>query len=283
MIRLFGILTGLVFAGVALISFVAGFIAWASEEHVETAEHVFHKAPEDVAFSFDGPLGKWDNVQLQRGYKVYKEVCAACHSLKFVAFRDLQAIGYSEAQVKVLAAEWQVPEYNASTGEVETEAGLPTDNFPPVPYFGQGNPPDLSLITKARHDGTNYVHSLLTGYADAATYKNDEGVSLKEEFPDFETPPGAYFNPYFPNLNLSMAAPLTAAGQVTYDDGTEATVDQMSQDVAAFLAWTAEPKMQERKKTGWWFIGFLFFATILAYLAYKNIWAGVKPKKSEAD
>jgi ubiquinol-cytochrome c reductase cytochrome c1 subunit len=291
MIRLFAILIGLVFSGVAFLAFAVGAYTFATEEHVPTAEHEFHLAPKEVEFSFNGPLGKWDQVQLQRGYKVYKEVCSACHSLKFVAFRDLADLGYSEAQVKALAAEWQVPGINPDTGEATLVPGKPTDHFPLVypnnvaaaAANNNAVPPDLSLMTKAREDGSNYVHALLTGFADAATYKNAEGKSLKEEFPDFSTPKGLHFNPYFANLNLAMAPPLTASGQVTYDDGTPATVDQMATDVAAFLTWTAEPKMQQRKQTGLWFTLFLLFATVLAFFSYKNIWAGMKPKKPEAE
>ena len=279
MIRLFGILTGLVFAGVALISFIAGFITWAGEEHVETAEHVAQRAPQKQDFAFNGPLGRWDTVQLQRGYKVYKEVCAACHSLKFVAFRDLADLGYNEDEVKALAAEWQVPGIDPNTGEANLRPGLPKDYFPLVypnnvaaaAANNNAIPPDLSLITKARHDGPNYVASLLTGYEPTP-------AKLKKEF-KFETPDGLHYNPYFANLNIAMAPPLSADGQVTYDDGTDATKQQMATDVAAFLTWTAEPKMQQRKQTGLWFIGFLFFATVLAFMAYKNVWAGMKPKK----
>lgn len=291
MIRLFAILIGLVFSGVALLSFGVGAYTFATEEHEPTAEHEFHLPPKDVAYSFDGPFGKWDKVQLQRGYKVYKDVCAACHSLKFVSFRDLADLGYSEAQVKALAAEWQVPGVNPDTGEPTLRPGLPTDRFPLVypndvaarAANNNAIPPDLSLMTKARHDGTNYVHSLLVGYADPATYKNAEGKRLAQAFPEFSTPTGLHFNPYFPNLNLAMAPPIKADVPFTYDDGTKATVDQMATDVAAFLTWTAEPKMQQRKQTGTWFILFLLFATTLAYMSYKNIWAGKKPKKGSGE
>jgi ubiquinol-cytochrome c reductase cytochrome c1 subunit len=146
---------------------------------------------------------------------------------------------------------------------------LPTDKFPPVVYAGQGSPPDLSLITKARHGGGAYVYSLLTGYA-------NQPAELLKKFPDAKTPDGLHFNPYFANLNIAMAPPLTGEGQVTYSDGTKATVDQMAQDVAAFLVWTAEPTLDKRKQTGWPVLGFLLFATVLGYLAYRNIWADKK-------
>ena len=289
MIRILSALAGLVFAGVVLLAFVMGATTWLTEEPMHSAEHEFHKEAHGPqgGYSFDGPVGKWDVAQLQRGLKVYSEVCAACHSLKFVAFRDLEEIGYSEAQVKAFAATKQVPGIDPNTGESVMRPGEPTDYFPsPFPNAvaaaaanNNAIPPDLSLMTKARHHGSNYVYSLLTGYADPATYE-DDGKRLMEEFPDFQTPPGLYFNPYFGNLNLAMAPPLGVDGQVTYDDGTESTVPQMAEDVAAFLTWTAEPKLVERKQTGFAVLVFLLFATVLAYFAKRQVWSSVKPKKA---
>ncbi|XAP78732.1 cytochrome c1 [Citromicrobium bathyomarinum] len=289
MIRILSALAGLVFAGVVLLAFVMGATTWLTEEPMHSADHEFHldaHGPEG-GYSFDGPVGKWDVAQLQRGLKVYSEVCAACHSLKFVAFRDLEEIGYSEAQVKAFAATKQVPGIDPNTGESTMRPGEPTDYFPsPFPNAvaaaaanNNAIPPDLSLMTKARHHGSDYVYSLLTGYTDPATFEKD-GKRLMEEFPDFQTPPGLYFNPYFANLNLAMAPPLGVDGQVTYDDGTEATVSQMSADVAAFLTWTAEPKLVERKQTGFAVLVFLLFATVLAYFAKRQVWSSVKPKKA---
>ena len=289
MIRILSALAGLVFAGVVLLAFVMGATTWLTEEPMHSADHEFHldaHGPKG-GYSFDGPVGKWDVAQLQRGLKVYSEVCAACHSLKFVAFRDLEEIGYSEAQVKAFAATKQVPGIDPNTGESTMRPGEPTDYFPsPFPNAvaaaaanNNAIPPDLSLMTKARHHGSNYVYSLLTGYTDPATFEKD-GKRLMEEFPDFQTPPGLYFNPYFANLNLAMAPPLGVDGQVTYDDGTEATVSQMSADVAAFLTWTAEPKLVERKQTGFAVLVFLLFATVLAYFAKRQGWSSVKPKKA---
>lgn len=285
-VRLIGIFVGLGFAFVVLLALAFGigpaFSTLATHgQFVEpTAEHEFHKEAKDYAFSFEGPFGKWDTAQLQRGFKVYNEVCSACHGLKFVAFRDLEALGYNEGQIKAFAASKQVPGIDPNTGEPGTRPGLPTDYFPsPYPNNvaaaaanNNAIPPDLSLITKARHDGTNYVASLLTGYRPIP-------AELTEEFPEFSTPQGGHFNPYFANLNLAMAPPLTTAGQVTYDDGTEASISQMAKDVAAFLTWTAEPTLVKRKQTGWAVIVFLLFATVLAYLSKQQIWAAVKPKK----
>ena len=293
MTRLIAILVGLGFAFVALLAFVTGAYTFATEETEETAEHAFHlesHGPEE-GFQFNGVFGTWDVAQLQRGYKVYKEVCAACHSLKYVAFRDLEQLDYSEAQVKAEAATWTVPGIDPNTGEASTRPGEPTDYFPsPYPNAvaaaaanNNAIPPDLSLITKARHHGTEYVYSLLTGYRDPATFALSNGERLAEEFPDFNTPDGLYFNPYFPNLNLAMAPPLTSTGQVTYDDGTESTISQMSADVSAFLTWTAEPTLVKRKQTGLPVLAFLLIATILAFMAKKQIWAAVKPQSRKDD
>jgi len=168
--------------------------------------------------------------------------------------------------VKAIAAKVQVPAYNTATGEVKMSPGKPTDKFPPVVYGGAGTPPDLSLITKARHGGAAYVYSLLTGY-------QPQPAALLSKYKDAATPAGLFYNPYFANLNIAMPQPLTADGQVTYSDGTKATVDQMAKDVSAFLVWTAEPTLDKRKQTGWPVLGFLLFATVLAYLAKRNVWA----------
>jgi ubiquinol-cytochrome c reductase cytochrome c1 subunit len=242
--------------------------------------YVFYEhghGPEN-GFAFDGALGKWDVAQLQRGYQVYKEVCSACHSLKFVAFRDLKQLGYTDAEVDAEAASWTVPGIDPATGETTTRPGEPTDYFPsPYPNAiaaaaanNNAIPPDLSLMTKARHDGSNYVYSLLTGYGEP-----DPAKAAKV---GFETPDGLYFNKHFPNVNIAMPQPLSD-GQVTFADGSPNTVAAMSTDVAAFLTWTAEPSLIERRQTGWFVLGFLLFATALAFLSYKQIWAGLKPTK----
>jgi ubiquinol-cytochrome c reductase cytochrome c1 subunit len=291
MIRLFGILIGLFFALMAVWGFGTGLATVISDGQLKeaTAEHEFHLHARDAELASDGAFGKWDLAQLQRGLQVYKEVCAACHGLKFVAFRDLTALGYSEAEVKAIAAGFQVPGIDPTTGEATTRPGLPTDYFPsPYPNAvaaaaanNNAIPPDLSLMTKARHDGSNYVYSLLTGYRNVDTFSID-GKKVKEEFPEFATPPNTHFNPYFANLNIAMAPPLTADGQVTYAEGQPApTVDQMSRDVAAFLTWTAEPKKVKRTQVGWPVLGFLLFATILAWMAKNQIWAAIKPKKTK--
>ena len=269
MIRIFSILIGAFFTVVLGFSFVKGAIATATDGLPHTVEARFQLHPEGIKFASDGPFGKFDNQQLQRGFAVYQAVCQNCHALKQVAFRDLKAIGYNDDEVKAIAKGYQIPDYDNNTGELKTREGLPTDKFPPVVYAGQGHPPDLSLITKARHGGGAYVAALLQGYKEPEGYKNAKGEPLPQEnFPGA----GLHFNPYFANLNIAMPPPL-ADGAVTYSDGTQATVKQMAEDVASFLIWTAEPKLDKRKQTGWPVLGFLLFATILAYLAKRNIWA----------
>jgi ubiquinol-cytochrome c reductase cytochrome c1 subunit len=281
MVRIIGFLVGLAFAGVVLISFFVNIADYVSNPPEATAEHEFHKHPREVHFASDGAFGHFDNQQLQRGFQVYKEVCAACHSMNLVAFRDLAALGYEEPEVKAIADQWalQVPSVNPDTGEAATRKATPADRFP-SPYANEvaaraannnALPPDLSLITKAREGGAAYVYSLLTGY-------QRQPAELVHKFPAAKTPKGLYYNPYFPNLNLAMPPPLTSEGQVTYADGTKASVDQMAKDVAAFLVWTAEPKLQNRRTAGTAVVVFLLLATILGYLAYRQIWAQAKRK-----
>ena len=282
MVRLFGILIGLGFVLVAGWSLGTGVVAYVTTEHHESAEHRFHLHPENLSFSTDGPFGRFDQRQLQRGFQVYREVCASCHSLNYVAFRNLAEIGYNEAEIRKIASEFQVPDVNPNTGEPTTRPGLPADQFP-SPYANEtaaraannnAVPPDLSLIVKARHGGNDYVASLLTGYANPATYRNHEGEALPAENRPGQ---GLHFNPYFPNLNLAMAPPLTRNGQVAYAPGNpQPTVPQMAHDVAAFLTWAAEPNLQVRHRAGMAAMIFLAFASILAYLAYKNVWANAK-------
>ena len=294
MIRPVGIFLGLFFVATVLLwSLVPGVALVLRQGFLvePSAERAFHAEPREVSFQHDGVFGTWNYAQLQRGYKVYKEVCSACHGLRLVAFRNLAELGYSEGQVKAEAANWQVPGIDPNTGEATMRAAVPTDQFP-SPYANNvaavaannGKiPPDLSLITKARGDGTNYVYSLLTGYADAAAYTNEHGRSFAEAYPDLLPQPGNYFNPYYSGLNIGMAPPIVVDGQVTYDDGTASTVSQMSQDVAAFLTWTAEPTLVERKQTGWPVLGFLLFATVLAWLAKRQVWSNVKPKHRKGE
>jgi len=286
MVRPIGFLAGLAFAAILLFSAIVGAYNFISEPPAPTAEHEFHLHPKELHLASDGPLGRFDRQQLQRGFQVYKEVCSACHSLRLVTFRDLTEIGFTDPEVKAIANQWavEVPSINPDTGEPATRKALPADHFP-SPYANEvaaraannnALPPDLSLITKARHGGAAYVHSLLTGFTTQEGYKNEKGVELLKEFPDAKTPPSLHFNPYFANLNIAMPPPLVSDGQVTYADGTKPTVDQMAQDVSAFLVWTAEPKLEARHRAGISVLIFLLIATVLGYMAYRNVWSGVE-------
>jgi len=274
MVRLLGILIGLGFVLVAAWSLGWGVAAYVSDPPKPTVEHEFHQEPRDVAFSFDGPFGTYDRAQLQRGFQVYKEVCSSCHGLSFVAFRNLEDLGYGEEEIKAIADKWQieVPAVDPKTGEASTRKALPADAFP-SPYANEvaaraanNNqlPPDLSLITKAREGGPAYIASLLTGY------RNPPANLPAENRPG----QGLHYNPWFANLNIAMPPPLQSAGQVSYADGTNPTVDQMATDVSAFLAWTAEPRLENRRSAGLATLIFLIFATVLAYMAYQSIWHG---------
>jgi ubiquinol-cytochrome c reductase cytochrome c1 subunit len=277
MIRFFAGLVGAFFAGMLLYSFGRGAYNYAVEPPAPTAEHEFHLHPKKVSFSSDGMFGKFDRAQLQRGFQVYKEVCSACHSMRLVSFRDLQGIGYTEGQIKTIAKDWAVetPSINPETGEAASRKPTPADRFP-SPYANEtaaraGNnnalPPDLSLITKARHGGAPYVYSLLTGY-------QAQPAKLLKEFPDSKTGKNLHYNPYFANLNIAMTPPLTADGQVSYDTGgPKPTVDQMAKDVAAFLTWTAEPKLEARKLAGLPALAFLFIFLGFCWAAYQNVWS----------
>lgn len=279
MIRIGAFLVGLFFSGWLIVSFGVGAAAYISEPPQPTAEHEFHLHPKKLALSSDGPMGKFDRQQLQRGFQVYKEVCSACHSMRLVAFRNLTELGYNEDEVKAIAANWptQTPSIDPATGEDTTRPSLPSD-YIPSPHANEtaaraannnALPPDLSLITKARHGGAAYIYSLLTGY-------QEPPAELAKKFPDAMPGPGLNYNPYFANLNIAMANPLGSDGIVTYSDGTNATREQMAKDVAAFLVWTAEPTLEKRHQTGWAVLIFLIIATGLGYMAYRNVWAGVK-------
>jgi ubiquinol-cytochrome c reductase cytochrome c1 subunit len=270
---------GAVFAGILLISMIGNLSTYFSNPPAPLASDVWHKEPKELHLSSDGPFGKFDKRQLQRGFQVYSEVCSACHSLKLVSFRDLKGLGYNDAEIKKIASDWktQVPSINPDTGEAATRKALPSDNFPP-PFANEvaaraannnALPPDLSLITKAREGGASYVYSLLTGF-------QNEPAAMLKQFPEAKTPPNLHFNPYFANLNIAMPPPLTTEGQVQYEDGTKPTVDQMARDVAAFLVWTAQPDLENRHAAGLSIAIFLLFATILGYLAYRQIWYEAK-------
>jgi len=274
MVRPIAFLVGLVFVAALVVALLI------PREAAEiTAAQVFHKEPKAFHLASDGPLGRFDRQQLQRGFQVYKEVCSACHSLHLVAFRDLEEIGFSKAEVKAIANQWaiEVPSVNPDTGEPATRKALPSDHFP-TPYANEtaaraannnALPPDLSLIVKAREGHAAYLHSLLTGYSEVP-------AELKRRFPDAVPPDTLHYNPYFANLAIAMPPPLVADGQVEYSDGTPSTIENYSTDVAAFLTWAAEPKLEQRHRTGLGVLIFLLITTTLGFFAYRNVWAGVK-------
>ena len=281
MVRNLAMLVGAAFVvvlGWALIWTIHGQITEPAPASIETSH--FHKHPKELEIGSNGFFGTYkDTRQLQRGFQVFKEVCAACHSLRLVSFRDLQQIGYNEAEVKAIANQWAIeqPSINPDTGEPATRKNIPSDRFP-SPFAneiaaraanGNANPPDLSLMTKARHDGAAYVYSLLTGY-------EPQSAEMLKEFPDVKTPAGLHANPYFATMNIAMPPPLTSEGQVTYVDGTKPTVDQMAKDVSAFLVWTAEPNLTARHTAGFAAVIFLLIFCFLAWGAYQKVWRDVK-------
>ncbi|MDA0341991.1 MAG: cytochrome c1 [Proteobacteria bacterium] len=219
-------------------------------------------------WSFAGVFGTFDRGELQRGFQVYKEVCSGCHSLNYIAFRNLADLGFNELEVKAIAADYEVEDGPNIEGEMFNRPGLPADRIPaPFPNdnaarAGNGGalPPDLSLMVDARPNGANYVYALLTGYGDAPS-----GVTIAE---------GMSYNAYFPGHQVAMPPPLSDDG-VDYADGTKATATQQARDVTAFLAWTTEPNMEARKEMGVMAILFLLVMTGLLYLSKRKIWADV--------
>jgi ubiquinol-cytochrome c reductase cytochrome c1 subunit len=256
---------------------------------VANPTHFPIKEPEPQHWTFAGPFGNFDEAQLQRGYQVYREVCSGCHSMKLMAFRNLSQSGgpgFTDAQVKALAAEFKIEDGPNDSGESFERPGRPSDHFP-SPYPNDqaaasalgAAPPDLSMIAKARgvergplltvvdfftqyqEGGPDYIHALLTGYEDPP--------------PGFKVPSGGHYNPYFNAAAvLAMPPPLTD-GLVPYTDGTPQTVDQYARDVAAFLMWTAEPHLVERKRIGFMTIIFLIVFAGLMLATKRKVWAGV--------
>nr|ABK21998.1 unknown [Picea sitchensis] len=223
-----------------------------------------------------GILSSYDHASIRRGHQVFQQVCASCHSMSLVTYRDLVGVAYTEEEAKALAAEIEVEDGPNDEGEMFSRPGKLSDRFP-KPYaneqaarFANGGayPPDLSLITKARHNGQNYVFSLLTGYRDPPA-----GVSIRE---------GLHYNPYFPGGAIAMPKMLND-GAVEYEDGIPATESQMGKDVVTFLSWAAEPEMEERKLMGFKWI-FIFSLALLQAGFYRRWkWAPVKSRKMILD
>ncbi|MBI1685098.1 cytochrome c1 [Caulobacter hibisci] len=274
----------------SVLAAVAGLMAAAVAGPALAAGHPLE--PEKIHWSFNGPFGKFDQAQLQRGYKVYREVCSACHSMKLVSFRNLGDKGgpfYNEKYpnsndnpwVKAIAKEFEVADIDSETGDPIKRPATSADRFPsPFPNEaaarasnGGAFPPDMSLLAKAREGGPDYIHAIVTGYKDPP-----KGLKVG---------PGQHYNPYMagdlaaywggshehvpPGGFIAMAPPLKA-GLVTFDDGTPSTVDQQARDVSAFLMWAAEPKLEERKQTGFAVLIYLLLFSGLLYASYRKVW-----------
>ena len=248
-------------AAVALAAALAPALAPSPARAAGEAKHPPHRD-----WSFDGPFGAYDRAALQRGLQVYREVCAACHGVRRLAFRDFAALGYGPGQIRSLAAEYSVVDGPDDEGDLFERPALPSDRVPP-PFAsdeaaraanGGALPPDLSLIVKARAHGADYLHALLAGYPEGA---EPDGV--------------LYENPYYPGGRIAMAPPL-AEGIVEYADGTAASVDQMAADVTHFLAWAAEPELEERKRAGIKTILFLAVLLVVFAVANRRVWARVR-------
>jgi ubiquinol-cytochrome c reductase cytochrome c1 subunit len=222
-------------------------------------------------WSFDGVFGTYDRAALQRGFQVYKDVCSTCHAVRHLYFRDLTDLGYSEDQVKGIAAQYQVNDGPNEQGQMFQRPGRPADRIPsPFPndeaarFANNGSlPPDLSLITKARDGGPDYLAAILTGYKDPPP----QGFKLME---------GMYYNEYYPGHQIKMPPPLLPDSGLKFADDTPATVQQMAHDVTSFLAWAAEPNLEARHRMGFKVILFLVIATGIFYAAKRKIWSRIQ-------
>ncbi len=253
--------------------------------------------PAHESWSFSGPFGTYDTAQLQRGYQIYRQVCSNCHAAKFMSFRNLAEAGgpgFSDSQVKALSSTFKVQDGPDDSGNMYERPGRPSDPFP-SPFAneqaaraanGGALPPDMSTLAKARsfeqgglwflvdpftqyqEEGPDYIHALLNGYKDAPPK-------------DFKLPEGKYYNVYFPGHAISMPPPLSD-GLVDYSDGSPKTVEQYSKDIAAYLQWMSEPKLDQRKQTGFKAVIFLAIFASLLFLIKRRIWAGVKDTSGTA-
>lgn len=224
--------------------------------------------PPKQDWSFSGMFGTYDRAAMQRGFKVYKQVCAGCHSMKHLAYRNLMDLGYTEAQVKNIAAEYLVMDGPNDEGEMFERPAIPSDKFV-SPYANDEQakatnngalPPDMSLIVKARKYGPDYIHAVLTGYKEAP-----EGYNLM---------PGQYYNKYMPGHVIAMAAPLSD-DLIEYEDGTPQTMEQYAKDVTHFLTWASEPSLEDRKRIGLRVLIFLLIFAGVMYAYKRKIWADV--------
>ena len=248
-----------------------GFIIFISSLNLATSEEIAKK-PLEPGWTFKGFLGKFDRASLQRGYQVYTEVCAACHSIKYLSYRNLSEPGgpeFSVEQAKAIASNFEVVDGPNNDGDMFTRPARLSDNFV-TPYpneqaaaaaNGGAYPPDMSVLVKARSGGANYIYSVLLGYKDPP-----DNITLDD---------GVYYNVYMPGSKIKMANPLSE-GLVEYNDGTKATIEQMSKDVVTFLSWAAEPHLEQRHKIGFRAILYLIILTGLVYFVMKKIWSRVE-------
>ncbi len=222
----------------------------------------------EVHWSFGGIFGVFDHAAARRGFQVYKEVCSACHAMDLLAYRNLEGLGFSEDEIKTIAASVQVPDAPDDNGDVKDRPGKPSDHFKPPfanPQAARAAnngalPPDLSVIVKARKGGADYINAILTGFVEPpAGFKLQNGMN---------------YNEYFPGHQIAMPQPLQD-NSLTYADGTAATLDQESRDVSTFLAWAAEPELEQRHETGVKVILFLIVMTLLLYAYKRKVWAKV--------
>lgn len=226
----------------------------------------------DFGWSHHGPLSSFDHASIRRGFQVYRQVCASCHSIDKIAFRSLVGVSHYEHEAKAIAESYEVKDGPNDIGEMFERPGKLSDIIP-GPYRNEEEaraanngalPPDLSLMVKARHGGIDYIVALLTGYVPAPA-----GKAML---------PGLHYNPYFPGGAIAMGKQLTD-GQVEYEDGTPATEMQMAKDVAAFLAWTAEPEHDERKRNGFLWLTAIFTGLVLTGFYKRFRWSTFKTRK----
>jgi ubiquinol-cytochrome c reductase cytochrome c1 subunit len=243
----------------AAILAAGGGAAWSAGEAAK---------PEKQEWAHHGVFGAFDRAAAQRGFQVYKEVCSSCHSMSLMSYRVLADIGYSEEQIKAIAAQYEVQDGPNDDGEMFTRPARPSDRFK-APFAnekaaraanGGAYPPDLSLIVKARENHEDYIYAILTHYQDPPA--------------GHELPEGKYYNPYFPGGAIAMPPPISDGG-VTYQDGTQATVQQQAHDVTTFLAFASEPKLEARHTMGFSVVSFLVIFTGVLFLAYKRVWRNV--------
>mmetsp|Transcript_23983 Transcript_23983/g.35199 ORF Transcript_23983/g.35199 Transcript_23983/m.35199 type:complete len:267 (-) Transcript_23983:226-1026(-) len=231
-----------------------------------------HIPARSYGFPFEGNLSSYDAMSIRRGFQVYRQICASCHSINKISFRQLVGVTHTEKQMKAIAESYDIVDGPDETGEMFERPGKLSDTIP-GPYRNEEEgraanngslPPDLSLMVKARHDGVNYIYALLTGYVDPPAGKN--------------LLPGLHYNPYFTGGAISMAKQLED-GQVEYEDGTIASEAQMAKDVASFLAWTAEPEHDQRKFAGMKMMFGLMVAIGLTAFYKRFRWSVVKTRK----